>query len=89
MPQDWNPDKNASNMAKHGIGFNAVQDFDWATALVQADIRNSLIEVRLIALGVIGVRVHAPVFTIRRNTTWIISLRRANRKEASRYASQA
>jgi len=38
MPQDWNPDKNTSNMAKHGIGFDAVQDFDWATALVQADI---------------------------------------------------
>jgi len=29
------------------------------------------------------------VFTIRRNATWIISLRRANRKEAARHALQA
>ena len=89
MPYGWNPAKNASNLEKHGVGFEAVQDLDWATSLVQADMRNSLVEVRLIALGVIGTQVHVLVFTIRRNATWIISLRRANRKEAARYASQA
>jgi len=56
---------------------------------VQAEMRNSLVEIRLIALGVIGAQAYVLVFTTRPNATWIISLRRANRKEAARYASQA
>ena len=57
-------------------------------AIVGADTRRDYGEVRLIAVGTIGTRVHVVVYTIRRTTTWIIRLRRANRKETARYGAQ-
>lgn len=87
MPYDWNPVKCASNIAKHGIEFAEVYDFEWATALVRADTRHDYGEVRLKALGAIGDRLHSLTYTIRRST-WIISLRRANQKEIRQYASE-
>lgn len=85
VPYDWTPAKNASNLAKHGVAFEALDGFDWATALVRGDIRNSHSEVRLNAYGLIGDRLHHLTCTIRRTTVWVISLRRANNKEAARY----
>jgi uncharacterized DUF497 family protein len=88
VPYDWDPAKRASNVAKHGVDFTAAEGFDWATALVAADTRHDYGEVRLVAIGLIGLRVHVLVATIRRSTVWIISLRKANLKEVNRYASQ-
>ena len=85
MPYGWTPAKNASNFAKHGVAFEAMDRFDWATALVVADLRNSQTEVRLNGLGLIGDRLHHVTFTIRRTTLWVISLRKANNKEIARY----
>jgi uncharacterized DUF497 family protein len=72
-------------LAKHGISFAALVDFDWATAFVEAGTRFDYGEVRLTALGTIGDRLHVLIYTIRRTQTWVISLRRANSKEAERY----
>lgn len=88
MPYGWTPAKNAGNIAKHGIDFAEVEGFEWETALVRADTREHYGEVRLNALGVIGDRLHMLIYTLRRNTTWIISLRRASRKEERFYASE-
>ena len=85
LPYDWTPAKNASNLAKHGVAFEAMIRFDWATALVVADLRNSQTEIRLNAFGLIGRRLHHATFTIRRTTVWVISPRRANNKEIARY----
>ncbi len=82
---DWTPAKNASNLAKHGVAFEALDGFDWARAAVFADLRNSHSEVRLNAYGLIGDRLHHVTFTIRRTTLWVISLRKANNKEIARY----
>ena len=87
MPNGWDPAKNESNIAKHGVAFEAAEGFDWATALVQADTRFDYGEVRLRALGAIGVRLFVLVFTIRRGV-WIISLRRASKREVRDYASE-
>jgi uncharacterized DUF497 family protein len=84
----WNPDKRASNLDKHAIDFSAVEAFEWATALVEADTREHYGEVRLIALGLLGARVHVVVFTIRRGSIWVISLRKASKRETTRYAAQ-
>ena len=85
MPYGWTLAKNASNFAKHGVAFEAMDRFDWATALVVTDLRNSQAEVRLNGFGLIGDRLHHVTFTIRRTTLWVISLRKANNKEIARY----
>lgn len=89
MAYDWNPVKAETNLAKHGVAFNAMADFEWNTARVQADTRAHYGEIRLTAKGMIGDDLFVLVFTIRRNLIWIISLRRANRKEVRSYVSEA
>ena len=84
MPLRWNPTKAAANLAKHGVAFEAAEDFEWSTALVEADTRVNYGEIRLEAVGAIGDRLYVLVFTIRR-VIWVISLRKANRKEVRRY----
>ena len=88
MPYGWNPIKAAANLAKHGVAFQAAEGFEWDTAVVRADTRASYGEVRLVALGVIGERLHSLAFTIRR-TVWIISLRKASAREVGLYEREA
>lgn len=85
MLYDWNPEKRTSNLAKHGVQFEAVEGFEWETALVLADVRQHYSEVRLNALGLIDNRLHMLTYTIRRSGLWLISLRKANNKEVERY----
>jgi uncharacterized DUF497 family protein len=89
VPCKWTPAKRASNIAKHGVDFTAAEDFEWGTALVEADTRWDYGEVRLRATGSIGGRLHVLIYTIRQTSTWVISLRRANNKEIRRYASES
>ena len=50
MQYEWDAAKAAPNRRKHGVSFNAVLDFDWATALVVADERVDYGEPRWLAL---------------------------------------
>lgn len=88
MTNAWSPAKCTSNIGKHGVSFEAAETFEWETALVEADTRHHYDEIRLRALGLIGPRVHVLIYTIRRTSIWIISLRKANRQEAGRYAAK-
>ena len=88
MPYDWDPAKAVSNLTIHGVAFEAMDEFDWMTALVLADVRFAYPEPRLGALGAIGNRLHFVVFTVERRGIRIISLRKANRKEVRAYASE-
>ncbi len=88
MPYGWDPAKRAANIAKHGVDFAAIEAFDWSTAIVRADVRFDYGEVRLEATGLIGARVYVLVFTIRRDTTWIISFRKGNTRETTRYEAE-
>lgn len=88
MALDWNPAKRVANVTKHGFDFQDLSDFEWQTALVEADTRRHYGEVRLIAIGLIGSCVFVVVYTIRRTATWIIGLRKANKKEVLQYAAQ-
>ncbi len=84
----WNDAKAASNLAKHGVAFEQAEILDWTNARVKADTRHDYGEVRLTALAHIADRVFHVTFTIRRNTIWIISLRRASDREISRYENE-
>ena len=81
MAFSWDPAKAANNLAKHGVGFELVLDFEWEAALVTADTRRNYGEVRLVALGPILGRLHVLVFTVERRSVRIISLRKANNRE--------
>ena len=89
MRYRWDAAKREANHAKHGVDFAVIEAFDWAAALIRADTRHDYGEVRLVAMGPIGDRLHVLVFTIERRSVWVISLRKANRKEFDRYVAEA
>ncbi len=80
---EWDEDKRRENREKHGVDFSAVVDFDWNTAASAEDLRSG--EVRIVASGYIGERLHVIVYTERGDSTRIISLRKANPREVKRY----
>ena len=81
-PYEWDPEKAAGNLAKHGVAFEEVEGFDWAGAIEAEDTRYDYGEVRMQALGKIGGRYHVLVYARRGDRLRIISLRKANRREA-------
>ncbi len=85
MRYEWDEDKRAANLAKHGVDFSRAELFDWQTALEAPDTRNDYGEERWIDLGLIGNRLHVLIYTRRRGAIRIISLRRANQREGYHY----
>ena len=85
MRFEWDETKRAANLAKHGVDFDTVESFDFESALVVTDDRADYDEVREIALGFIGARLHVLIFTWRHGTVRVISLRKANEREVRRY----
>jgi uncharacterized DUF497 family protein len=87
----FDPAKSAANEANptRGFGFELAKDFEFDTATIEHDDRRDYGEVRLFALGMIAARLHAIVFTIREDTLWVISLRKANERERKRYEQRA
>jgi uncharacterized DUF497 family protein len=87
MEYGFDPKKRASNHVKHGVDIAAIEGFGWSSALVRADVREDDGEVRLTALGLVGDRLHVAIFTVDRRLVWLISLRKANRKEIMTYVA--
>lgn len=75
-------------MALRGLSFELACEFEWSTALIVEDVRRDYGERRFQALGRIGRRLHMLVFTPRAGTVHVISLRRANKREVTRYEAQ-
>ena len=86
MDYEWDERKRRLNKAKHGVDFSRSDDFDWTTALVMEDQRRDYGEVRNVASGFIGTRLHVLVFTKRNEKIRIIGLRKANAKDQRLYA---
>lgn len=84
---EFDPAKEATNFETHGISLSRVRDFDFETAIVIEDRRRDYGETRFIALGYIDDRLHVLVFTRRPPLLRPISLRKANPREAGRYAT--
>lgn len=89
MRLSYDPAKNERNMAERGLAFDLAEEFDWSSALIVEDLRRDYSERRFRALGLIGEHLHMLVFSPRDGTLHVISLRRANKRERSRYAAQA
>ena len=84
MEYEWDDGKNEANISAGRLGFAAVEDFEWETAVIQPSPRSG--ESRWAAIGYIGDRLHFVVYTTREGRIRIISLRRASRQEERIYA---
>lgn len=80
---DFDPEKNAKNIEKHGISFVKAARFVPLTAV--EDTRKNYGEPRFQSLGYIGKKMYFYVFTVRENRIRAISLRPASQKEKERY----
>jgi len=85
---DWDPAKAEANLIKHGVLMNAVERFDWRTAVVRFDEAHSASENRYIAMGLIDGRLHVMSWTPRGAAIRVIGLRKANKREMERYETQ-
>lgn len=85
----FDPAKNDANIRERGLPFSLVKDeFEWSTAQVIEDMRRDYGQRRYRALGLIGTRLHAVVYTSRGAAMHVISLRKANKREERGYATQ-
>jgi uncharacterized protein len=85
MRIEFDPTKDAANVAKHGVSLAAAADLEWDEALVLGDLRGEYGEARFVALAPLGARLYVVIFTVRGEVLRIISLRRANAREVQRY----
>ncbi len=88
MRLTYDPAKSARNEEERGMPFGLAADFDWSDALIVEDTRQAYSERRFQALGFIGEHLCMLVFTPRDGAVHVISLRRANKRERTRYAAQ-
>lgn len=85
MRIEFDPDKDASNQAKHGLSLNLAALLDWEHALVWVDDRHAYGELRMIALAPQTGVLYYVAFVDRNEARRIISLRKANRREVKHY----
>ena len=84
MKFEFDPEKSDANRAKHGIDFVEAQAMWDDPDRLQACARTQG-EPRLMLIGRVGDKLWSAIFTIRDDTTRIISVRRSRAKEAERY----
>lgn len=87
---EWDDAKDATNAAKHGIGFlAATKVFDDPLHLIDDATTSDYGEVRWKAIGRVDTVVFAVIFTDQPGRRRIISARRARRDERERYHRRA
>lgn len=85
MRYDFDPDKDATILSKHGLSLAAAAGLSWDAALAWVDNRADYGEVRMVALAPIGDILFFLAFVDRQTVQRIISLHRANRREVYHY----
>jgi uncharacterized DUF497 family protein len=81
----FDPRKDESNFAKHGVSLALAAELDWEEALVWLDDRREYGEMRMIALVPKSTILYYVAFVDRGAVRRVISLRRANRREVKHY----
>jgi uncharacterized protein len=86
MEFGWSEAKRESNLAKHGIDFADVfaAFFDESKVIVE-DLRTDYGEARYNMLAKLNERTCHITFTRRSDVIWLISARKANQREQTRY----
>lgn len=88
MKIEFDPTKDAKNLAKHGVSLALAESLEWDLLLVTEDTREAYGEIRFIGFAPMGRRVYCVVFTEEDDVYHIISLRKALPKEVRAYAHQ-
>lgn len=83
MEIEFDAKKNQHNIELRGIDFSLAAEFGYDNALEVEQVVNG--ETRYFALGHIGSRLHALVYTLRGDAVRVISLRKANNREVRHY----
>lgn len=84
MRIDFHSAKDAINQHRHGVSLALAKRFDWISGQ-PTPARTIAGELRWKQLERLDGIVYAAVFTRRGDVLWIISVRRASRKERRRY----
>lgn len=85
MKFTFDPDKDAANRAKHGLGLSEADRLHWRDAVFVADRRRDYREDRIQIFGDIDGRLHVLIVTPREGGMRAISLRKANKREIRTY----
>jgi uncharacterized protein len=88
MRYEWDEAKNLSNLAKHGLTFEDAEHVFAGPCVTFEDDRFDYGEQRLITLGLLVGRLVVIAHAPRGETTRIISMRKANRREQEIYQKQ-
>lgn len=81
----FNPEKNAANIAIHGVSMQMAEQLEWEELLAKQDTRKEYGEARMVGYAPIGRRLYCVVFVDRTDGRRIISLRKANTREVKDY----
>jgi uncharacterized protein len=84
----FDPIKSAANLRKHGISLAFAERIDWSELWCAPDDRHDYGELREVGHAQVEGHLYCVVFTQRRNTFRVISLRKANSREVKRYVQQ-
>jgi uncharacterized DUF497 family protein len=82
----YNPKKNERIIRERNLSFDRVADFDFNTAVRSIDVREDYGEVRVVAVGYLDQRLHSLCYIDTDDGIRVISFRKANDREARRYA---
>ena len=88
MKIEFEPAKDATNIAKHGISLAVAESLEWDLILAIEDTRERYGDVRMVGFAPIGRTVYCVVFTEEDDVYRIISFGKALPKEVRGYASQ-
>lgn len=83
---EWDREKDRANVEGGRLGFAAIEDFEWETALIISSDRQG--ERRWAAIGLLGSTLYHVVYTNRGERKRIISFRMASRAERTRYVKE-
>jgi uncharacterized DUF497 family protein len=88
---EWDPQKAARNLAKHGVSFeDGASAFGDPLGRIESDPRHSVGEERFVLMGFSrGQRFLAVMFAEHGETILLISARRATRRERREYEERA
>ena len=85
MQFSYDEAKNKSNVQKHGVSLDEAKLLEWDLLISSHDARRDYGEVRTIGFAPIADRLYCVVFTQRDKTIHVISLRKANKREGTKY----
>ncbi|BCQ25125.1 BrnT family toxin [Caballeronia sp. NK8] len=83
----FDPLKDAINRIQHGVSLDLAEEIAWDGVVPRLDGRRDYGEVREVGFALIRGHIFCVVYTLRSKKRRIISLRRANKREINRYAT--